>query len=389
MPIDSAASIVVFEHPVIAQDCVDALQVLGFTTTYLPLTEDNVMALMTARPDYVLTINFNQFISQVCELLKIAYLSWVVDTPCYSIYDKAVSQSCSFTFLYDAAIAQRLRSSGVRQVYHLPLAANLDRIGMLQSHSGDPARDVTFVANLTRTEYRTHIMPRLSAATKAHCAQLIDCLDQPCDTFRLAEQIEDSLIDAVMQESGYQLVGDHYLTVAEKLAYLLGREHSWQERINFVNALERRLQVGVYGNTEWHDVIGCYAGHADHFSEMPTIFRTSKINLNLSRSFVEYGLPMRIFDVLSCGGFLVTNDKADLQKLFTADKDLVIFRDVQDLTEICAYYLEHEEQRKAIAEQGRITVARDHTYVARLTNMFTTVQRVRRGDPMPLSRWYA
>lgn len=389
MPTDSAASIVVFEHPVIAQDCVDALRVLGFVTTYLPLTEDNVMALMTARPDYVLTINFNQFISQVCELLTIPYLSWVVDTPCYSVYDKAVSQSCSFTFLYDAAIAQRLRGSGVRQVYHLPVAANPDRIAGLQSRSGGPALDVSFVANLTRTEYRTWIMPRLTAATRERCTQLIDSLDQPGETFRLAERIDASLIDAVRQESGYQLIGDHYLTVAEKLAYLLGREHSWQERISLVNTLEQHLEIGVYGNAEWQEVIGCYAGHADHFSLMPTLFRVSRINLNLTRSFVEYGLPMRIFDVLSCGGFLVTNDKADLQKLFTAGKDLVIFRDAQDLIEICAYYLEHDEQRKAIAEQGRVTVARDHTYVARLTDMFTTLQRERRGEPTPLSRWYA
>lgn len=387
MPADSTASVVVFDHPVIAQDCVEALGALGFATTALALSEDNVMTLMTLRPDYVLTINFNQFIAQVCELLQIPYLAWVIDTPCYSVYDQAVNQPHSFTFLYDAAIALRLRARGVRQVYHLPVAGNAPRMAAPPGQE-QGGHDVSFVANLTRTEYRTWILPRLSEPTRTHCTRLIDSLDEPGDTFRLAEQIDASLVDAVTRESGYQLTGDHYLSVAEKLAYLLGREHSWQERIGVVNQLEQRFAMGVHGNAEWQDVIGCYAGHADHFSQMPGIFQASKINLNLSRSFVEYGLPMRIFDVLASGGFLVTNDKRDVRKLFTDGKDLVIFRDTQDLLDICGYYLNHEDERQAIAEQGRETVAQEHTFVSRMIDMFTTVQRERRGEPSTLSRWY-
>ncbi|KAB0497903.1 CgeB family protein [Pseudomonas vancouverensis] len=386
-----AATIAVFEHPVVSQDCADALQSLGFNVTYRPLTEENVMGLMTTRPDYVLTVNFNQYICEVCELLKIPYLAWVIDTPCYPIYDKAINHSQSFTFIYDAAIAQRLRNRGVRQVYHLPVAANLERIQQIRMDDEAPSlsRDISFVANLTKTEYRTSILPQLSASTRERCASLIDSLDQPQAFLTLAEQLDADLIDSIKNESGYPLVGDHYLSLAEKLAYLLGREHSWQERINLIRQLEGRLSISVHGNSDWQDVISCYAGHADHFSQMPKIFQRSRINLNLTRSFVENGLPMRVFDVLSCGGFLVTNDKQDLHKLFTDGKDLVIFRDTQDLMEICAYYLEHDEERKAIAEQGHATLAENHTFLSRMIDMVSTVQRELRGEPVPLSRWYS
>ncbi len=270
------------------------------------------------------------------------------------------------------------------------MAANPERISQLQVSAQEAAQgaDISFVANLTRTEYRTWIEPKLSVATRLRCASLIDSLEHPSETFELAEQIADDLIDAIKRESGYPLVGDQYLTTAEKVAYLLGREHSWQQRINLIRQLEQRFAVRVHGNAEWQDEVNCYAGHADHFSLMPKIFRLSRINLNLSRSFVEYGLPMRIFDVLSCGGFLVTNDKHDLQKLFTAGKDLVIFRDTQDLVEICAYYLAHDDERQAIAAQGQATVAQDHTFLLRMIDLFTTVQREQRGDRAPLSRWY-
>lgn len=386
----AVASIIVFDASVVSQDCVDALQILGFSVTHMPLTETNVMGLMTARPDYVLTINFNKYISEACELLKIPYLSWVIDTPCYPVYHKTIDNSYSFTFIYDAAIALRLRDSGVRQVYHLPVAANLERINQIQLNDEELSFtcDVSFVGNLTKTEYRTSIQSNLSVKTRARCTSLINSLEQPSATFTLAEQIDDDLIACVNEESGYPLSGDYYLSTAEKLAYLLGREHSWQERINLINQLEEHFSVRVYGNIEWQDKINCYAGYADHFSLMPKIFQLSKINLNLSRSFVEYGLPMRVFDVLSCGGFLVTNDKQDLHKLFTNGKDLVIFRDTQDLLEICNYYLQHEDERRAIAEQGLSTLAENHTFLLRMIDMFTTVQSELNGRPAPLSRWY-
>ncbi len=83
---------------------------------------------------------------------------------------------------------------------------------------------------------------------------------------------------------------------------------------------------------------------------------------------------MRVFDILGAGGFMVTNDKEDLHHLFTPGKDLVIFRDKQDLLEICRYYLNHEEERAAIAAHGQQTVLTHHTYRARLISLFQTAQ---------------
>lgn len=386
----ATASIVVFEASVISGDCAAALQTLGFSVMTLALNEGNVMRLMSTRPDYVLTINFNQYISEVCELLKIPYLAWVIDTPCYPIYDKAINHSHSFTFIYDAAVARRLRQSGVRQVYHLPVAANLERFGQIQCQQQDSSfeHDISFVANLTRTEYRTAILPYLSAQTAGRCQRLIDSLDQPRGFLNLSAHLDDELISDIKQESGYPLAGDHYLSVAKKLAYLLGREHSWRERIGLIQQLEERFSVAVYGNDEWRAQVSSYVGHANHFTEMPRIFQRSKININIIRSFVESGLPMRVFDVLGCGGFLVTNDKDDLHRLFTDGKDLVIYRDTQDLMEICGYYLEHDEERRAIARQGRAKLVLNHTFEQRMADMLATVQSDRRSEPGAFSRWY-
>ena len=78
---------------------------------------------------------------------------------------------------------------------------------------------------------------------------------------------------------------------------------------------------------------------------------------------------------------MVTNDKEDLHHLFTPGKDLVIFRDEQDLLEICRYYLSHEEERAAIAAHGQLTVLTHHTYRSRLITLFQTVQSALLATP--------
>jgi spore maturation protein CgeB len=55
---------------------------------------------------------------------------------------------------------------------------------------------------------------------------------------------------------------------------------------------------------------------------------------------------------------------------------------------MCAYYLQHEDERQAIARQGQATVREHHSFVARMIDLFTTVQAVRGGQPVALSRWY-
>jgi spore maturation protein CgeB len=83
---------------------------------------------------------------------------------------------------------------------------------------------------------------------------------------------------------------------------------------------------------------------------------------------------MRIFDILGCGGFMVSNSRPELESLFTVGKDLVVYRDEKDLVEICQYYLEHEKERYDIAQQGYETVKEKHNYSLRLQKIMERVK---------------
>jgi len=78
----------------------------------------------------------------------------------------------------------------------------------------------------------------------------------------------------------------------------------------------------------------------------------------------------RTFEVPACGGFLLTGDADNLRDYYLDGKELVIFKNKSDLAEKCKYYLEHEAERKAIAEAGYQRTLKEHTYEKRFKEIF-------------------
>ena len=104
-------------------------------------------------------------------------------------------------------------------------------------------------------------------------------------------------------------------------------------------------------------------------TEMPKIFNLSKINLNITMRPIQTGLSLRIYDVLGCGGFLISNYQSEIPSLFEVGKDLVVYESLQDLKEKCEYYLAHDDERKTIAESGYRKVRDYHTCTERIKEM--------------------
>ncbi|MFQ9895758.1 MAG: glycosyltransferase [Lachnospira sp.] len=100
-------------------------------------------------------------------------------------------------------------------------------------------------------------------------------------------------------------------------------------------------------------------------------FHESKININITAKSIRSGLSLRIFDVLGCGGFLITNFQSELCNYFEIGKDLVTYDTPQDLVDKCSYYLTHEDERLEIAHNGYEKVKQFHTWEIRLCSTIT------------------
>ena len=151
---------------------------------------------------------------------------------------------------------------------------------------------------------------------------------------------------------------------------MLEKEISCCEREDIIKLMAKYFDFHLYTYTDtscWPNVKNF--GEADYNTQLGRIYQTSKINLNITAKNIHHGVPMRIFDILSIGGFCISNYQRGIDELFEIGKDLVVYDDYNDLIYKTAYYLEHEDERLQIAENGRKKVRENHLYKHRLNEI--------------------
>lgn len=104
-----------------------------------------------------------------------------------------------------------------------------------------------------------------------------------------------------------------------------------------------------------------------------------KLKLNLTqalenaRAFPGYQrrqIKGRIFEVLGCGGFLITGRADHLEDYYQPNKEIVVFDSFENLIELCQHYTQQPTERVRIAEAGYQRTMRDHTYEQRFKALF-------------------
>jgi spore maturation protein CgeB len=119
---------------------------------------------------------------------------------------------------------------------------------------------------------------------------------------------------------------------------------------------------------------------ADNITELPFIFNFSKVNVNVTMEQGVSSLNMRVFDVMACEGFLISDYKTDFEKLFDYEKEVVAYKHLDELPELVQYYLDHDDERREKARAARRRVLREHSYKKRAEFIINTLQKMGIGQ---------
>lgn len=130
---------------------------------------------------------------------------------------------------------------------------------------------------------------------------------------------------------------------------------------------------------------------------VPEIYRTSRISLNFSGSGQNPGgrggpdqrqIKARTFEVPGAGGFLLTEVAPGLERYFAIGTEIATFDSAGELSARVRHYLDHPDERDAIAQAGHARAAAEHTYEKRLSEILErlrSLQVERRTQPWALS----
>ncbi len=344
-------------------------------------TEKLVKRLMQ-KPYYcVFSFNYFPIVAMACKACRIPYVSWTYDSPFIQLYSKTLEYETNFAFVFDRGTCRDLESKGFH-TYYLPMAAPMDCYKSVLSRTGVGERykgDISFVGSLYNEEFGNlyRYMEKLQPYERGYVDALVEAQKNIYGYNFIEKMLEQNpeLMKKIREVCPIYAKGDGLETAEWTLAnYFFARKITSIERREILQLLGENYSVHLYtpGETAIKGVRNM--GKVDYYEEAPHVFANSKINLNISLRSIQTGIPLRAFDIMGCGGFLLTNYQEDYLEYFEPDEDMVIYYSYEDLLEKVAFYLEHEQERERIAQNARRKVASEHTYLQRARTMLDIVK---------------
>ena len=317
----------------------------------------------------VLSVNFSPLISEVCEELGILYTAWVYDSPIHIRDMSSLSNSYSRVFFFDRGQAQEYQNQGMN-AYYMPLAVDTEvfRVNASKREKQACKTDISLVGKLYQTEYGYFTAP-LEDYTRGYLEGIVNAQMKVYGGYLIPELVTEDLLDSMNRDYA-KAAKDGFQMGRRELEFMLACETTGRERYMALALLSGHYAVDLYSTEEdkrLKDVRFC--GYADYYSQMPLIFSQSKINLNISLKTIRTGIPLRVTDVMGCGGFVLSNYQQELGEYFALGEECVVYENLEDMFLKAQYYLEHEEERKRIALAGFERVKRDFTFKERVGKM--------------------
>lgn len=334
------------------------------------------------RPLFIFSINFFPFLSILCQRLGIIYVAVSVDCPVFEIYHSSIKNSVNRVFLFDRKQYLSVRDENPNCIFHLPLGAACERTSSLLGDEYDPEYDVSFIGSLylekdlfadlkldKKDKDRFVDMMEEAIKTSASGFDYLEknlSLDDEKMIKRAAKDFYPSE-GSVMNMDRFVVLNDY---MAPHMAYL--------ERVDLLNDLGKSFEdakVHLFTRSDTSKISKDVVLHGGvrSLEEMPFVFRNSRINLNISLRSIQTGLPQRIWDVLACRGFLLTNAQDEICDYFTLGVHLETYTSRGELKEKIRYYLDHDDEREQIAQNGFDEVMNKHTVLMRVMAMVKTI----------------
>lgn len=335
--------------------------------------------LQQAAFDCVFTINFYPSISDLCNVYHIRYICWVVDSPVLELFASSISNDWNRVFIFDRSQYEDICKYNPGRIFHYPLAVDTNskqeviKEAFLSARSKRFESDISFVGSLYSEK------DPMNSLTNAP-QYLLGYLDGLCEAqlkvygyYFVEEMLSQGIVDDFKShvKDYFTMKCDNHLTDRVVIGqYYIGNHITSMERQRLIAHVSETIPIDVYtrSNTSPIKKANCKGG-CQTLTEMPVIFHESRININPTSKAIRSGVPLRVFDILACEGFVLSNYQTELSELFIPGEDFVYYDSIEQVPELIEYYFAHENERKEIAHNGFIKVKDQYSYMIRLNGL--------------------
>lgn len=336
-------------------------------------------ALIQKNPDArcVFTVNFQPIIARVCKVFKLPYLSWTVDCPSFQLYSETVAYPTNRIFLLDRTQYEKFAPINPECIFHLPLGCDLPTWDSIQVSPEEHRKydcDISFIGSLYSEKCRyNEIEKDLPDYMRGYVDGLINAQLNVYGYNFLEDSITEEWAEEFKKYADWVPLAEDYTEDVKGIVAdtYLGYKCTEQERIRTLSAISEHFDMDLWTLSDTSMLPKIHnRGGADSNNMMPQIIKCSKINLNMTNRPIKTGLPLRIFDLMGAGGFVISNYQAEIPEHFVPGEDIVLYDSIPDLLDKIAYYLAHDDERIQIATNGHEKIKQAHTYDMRLVTMF-------------------
>ena len=336
-------------------------------------------ALTNGSYDCVFTINFFPAISDLCNVYHIRYISWIVDSPVLELFSASISNSWNRVFVFDRSQYEDIKTLNPGCIFHYPLAVDTkskQEVIAAAKHDAGLERfrcDISFVGSLYSEKDPMKSLSDEPEYLRGYLEGLCEAQLRVYGYYFIPELLTDNVINDFKSRvpDYYTMKSDNHLTDRIVIGqYYLGNHITAMERQRLIAYIAERFPIDVYTRSDTRRIIkaNCRGG-CKTLTEMPLIFNESRININPTSKAIRSGVPLRVFDIFACEGFMISNFQPEMCELFVPGEDFIFYDSIEQIPEFIDYYLNHEKERTEIAYNAYTKVREEYSYLKRLNGL--------------------
>jgi spore maturation protein CgeB len=339
-----------------------------------------IKTIIDFKPDFIVAINHLGFdeegiLTEFLKSIDMPAASWYVDSPNIIVkaFEKNISSYISL-FIWDKSYMADMKDIGFEHVDYLPLATdeNVFRpINLKPSVMKKYGADVGFVGNsmVKPVKEKMEKIPK-------NLHTLVDKMAENLGHLRAS--FEDMLITLNNDEADIinSLPAEQRLDFESAFLW----KATLLYRLSCIKGLKEFHPI-IHGDAHWKELLHNMRDRGyilkpqlNYYKELPFFYNACKINFNATSLQMPEAVNQRVFDVPACGSFLLTDHQKAIEELFEVGREIVTYKNVEEIPELVRFYLNNPDARGKIAMKGRERILREHTYKHRINSIIQVMR---------------